>query len=173
MLSKQQTGLTMIEILVVLAIAAILAAVATPSLSTMIQRMRQSSTMSQLATDVNRARVEAIKRNIRVLVCMRSTDSLCGASTSWNNGWLVCSDADGDGQCDANSAINPNPIVVRKAINTNLNLLGSASFIRFNPNGTQGAAGAGQVNLTLGGNWTGSASSVANISPTGNLSKSP
>jgi type IV fimbrial biogenesis protein FimT len=170
MRSKQrQTGLTMIELMVVITIVALLAGMAAPSLVDLINSTRLSSTMSQLTNDLNRARSEAVKRNRRVLVCVRSTDTTCGAVTNWQNGWLVCYDEDQDGTCDATSATNPNPIAVHQAINARLTLTGSAATIRFNPTGTQGAGGA--ATLTLAGTWTGAVSSVATIAATGNISR--
>jgi len=172
MQSKQrQTGLTMIELMVVITIAAILAGMVAPSLVDMINSTRLSSTMSQLINDLNRARSEAVKRNRRVLVCVRGTDTACGAGTNWQNGWLVCYDEDQDGTCDATSTTNPNPIVVHPAIHTRLTLTGSAAFFRFNPTGTQGAGGT--ATLTLAGTWAGAVSSVATIAATGNISKTP
>ena len=172
MQSKQrQTGLTMIELMVVITIAAILAGMAAPSLVDMINSTRLSSTMSQLINDLNRARSEAVKRNRRVLVCVRGTDTACGAGTNWQNGWLVCYDEDQDGTCDATSTTNPNPIVVHPAIHARLTLTGSAAFFRFNPTGTQGAGGT--ATLTLAGTWAGAVSSVATIAATGNISKTP
>lgn len=170
MQSKRQAGVTMIELMIVIVIASILAAVAAPSFSRFINDTRQTSTMSQLTGDLNRARSEAIKRNARVLVCVRNAAGAdCGSSTDWRNGWLVCSDANEDGSCDATTAANPNPIVVHQALNAHLTLTGSAASITFNPNGTQGAGGA--ATLTLGGDWSGVQAKVASIAATGYISR--
>lgn len=168
---KRQTGLTMVELMIVVAIAGILAAVAAPSFSSLINSMRQTSVMTQITGDLNRARGEAIKRNRRMLMCVRGNDTTCGAGTDWRNGWLVCYDEDQDGACDATSATNPNPIVVRPAINSSLTLTGSAAFIRFNPSGTQGAGGV--ATLQLGGTWSGASTITASVAATGNISKTP
>lgn len=142
MLSKRQAGVTMIELMVVVLIAAILAAMAVPSFSSFIQNTRLTSTMTQLTSELNRARSEAIKRNTRVLVCVRGSDTDCGAITSWQNGWLVCYDGNTNGQCDIapTDGSNPNPIVVHQAINSKLTLSSPAAVIWFNPNGTANAA---------------------------------
>lgn len=172
MQSKQrQTGLTMIELMIVVTIAAILASIAAPSFSDLINNTRLTSTMSQLTGDLNRARSEAIKRNRRVLLCVRGTDTACGVGTNWQNGWLVCYDEDQDGACDATSAANPNPIVVHQALNANLTLTALATSVYFNPSGTQGAGGA--TTLTLAGNWAGAVTNAATIAATGNISKTP
>jgi type IV fimbrial biogenesis protein FimT len=70
---QQQTGLTMVELMIVVTITAILAGLAAPAFIELINNTRMTSTMSQLTSDLNRARSEAIKRNRRMLVCVRGT----------------------------------------------------------------------------------------------------
>lgn len=167
-LSQEQAGVTLIEMLVALAIAAILASMAVPSFSRFINDTRQSSTVTQLMSDLNRARSEAVKRGQRVLVCARASDTACAMNLNWQNGWLVCYDENKDDQCDLGSVNNPNPIVVRRAIHTNLTLTSSAAVIRFKPNGTQGSGG--EAKLTLTGNWDGAQPRYVIIKPTGYVS---
>lgn len=159
----------MIELMIVVAIAAILAGLAAPSFDDFMNRTRQTSTMTQLIGDLNRARSEAIKRNQRVLVCVRGTDSACGNGADWQNGWLLCYDENQDGACDATSSTHPNPIVIHQPLHSRLTLTGASLY--FNPSGTQGAGGA--ATLTLGGSWTGAVNHVARIAATGNISRTP
>ena len=161
-------GFTVIEVLIVLIIAAVLAAMTAPSFSNFINNTRMNSTLTQLTGDLNRARSEAIKRNSWVMVCVRN-GTVCGTGTDWQNGWLVCYDKDPDNVCDTDDLVNnPNPIVIRQAVNVNLTLTGSAPSVRFNPSGTQGTGGA--ATLTLSGTWAGAQTKVANIAATGNIS---
>jgi len=161
---RKNTGFTTVELMIVVIIAGILAAIAAPSFSDLINTTRLTSTMSQLTSDLNRARGEAIKRNSWVLICARNTDIACGAN--WGNGWLVCQDSSNDGadNCDSGTATNPNPITVHPNIKAPLTLTGSAASLRFNPNGT-GVPGT----LTL---VSGTKSRTANIVVTGNISVS-
>lgn len=166
---QRQTGVTMIELLIALSIAAILAALAAPSFTSFINNTRQTSAMSQLISDLNRARSEAIKRNQRVLICIRNNAGTdCGTGNDWHNGWLVCHDTDQDNACDPTTTTDPNPIVVRQALHSTLTLSGSA-LVRFNANGTQGSAGT--ATLTLNGTWAGAPNKIINIAATGNISK--
>lgn len=164
---QRQAGVTMVELMIVVAIAAILATIAAPSFSDFINNTRLTSIMTQLTGDLNRARSEAIKRNSWVMVCARSTNTACG--TNWGNGWLVCQDIEPDGACDDGTPASPNPITVHPALNSTLTLTGSAASVRFNPSGTQGTGGA--ATLTLNGTWAGAQAKTASIAATGHISR--
>jgi len=164
---QKQSGVTLMELMVVVAIAAILAAIAFPSFSEFINTSRQTSALTQLMSDLNRARGEAIKRNQRVLVCSRdaaATDCDTVSPTDWQNGWLVCYDANSDNSCDVDiSGSNPNPITSHPALPSNLTL--TANLVRFNPSGSAAAG------LTLTLLLNGASSKTVNVAATGTISK--
>lgn len=171
---RRQHGFTVIELLIVVTIGALLAMVAIPSMRDVLNNTRQSSALGLLVSDLNLARGEAIKRNARVVVCVRDTAALnavpnCetgGAGTDWRAGWLVCIAAAGADTCAAATAANPNPLVVRPALDPSLTLVSTARAIRFVPNSSAVAA-----TLTLGGSWSGASNRVVNVAVTGNISK--
>lgn len=90
-----QTGLTLVELMVALAVAIVLLAVGIPTYQGLEANNRAASQSQALVTALSLARSEAIGRGIPVSVCARSTDTACGPSTSWANGWLVFTDAAG------------------------------------------------------------------------------
>lgn len=175
-------GFTTIELLVVIAIAAVLAMVGAPSFSTFMNNSKLSATSSQLLNELNMARSEAIKRNSRVLVCVRNAAGTdCGTGTNWAAGWLVCYDNEtestpgngiADGKCDVPPAngSNPNPMILQPALTNAVTVTGSAAAIRFNPNGSQGASGASAATLTVGLTSATSTRTVT-VAATGNITK--
>jgi type IV fimbrial biogenesis protein FimT len=102
---KKQTGFTLIELMVTVAIASILVGVAAPSFSTILQGGAISVGANDLASSIRVARSEAIKRASRTVVC-KSNNSMaiaasCDNGASWGDGWIVFHDANVNGNRDA------------------------------------------------------------------------
>jgi len=152
---KIQTGFTLLELMVVIAIVAIMAAIAAPLFTGFINQNRLTRVKIMLANDLNRARSDAITSNARVVACpSNSTATDCSGTTDWaGNGWLIC---------QAGSATNCNlaasAVVVRPVVANGITMTGSAGAI-FTPSGT--AASAQTINLTGASGTLPSAVSVA------------
>src|SRR5882762_11696651 len=72
-----RNGFTLIEMLVVIAISAILLAVGVPSFSYMVDRNRVAGEVNQMLADLALTRSEALARRGRVIMC-RSTNPTTG-----------------------------------------------------------------------------------------------
>ncbi|WP_455366421.1 GspH/FimT family pseudopilin [Kaarinaea lacus] len=95
---KKQSGFTLIELMVVLAIAVFLITSAVPGFQAFIQNNRMSTTAHQFIVSVNLARSEAVKRGKQVSMCKSSDASTCTSNDGWEQGWVVFVDENGDGQ---------------------------------------------------------------------------
>jgi type IV fimbrial biogenesis protein FimT len=142
---RKVAGFTAIELMMVVAIAAVLIAVGMPSFVQFSRDTRAGSMTSTLAGDIQLARSEAVKRNSRVLFCARATASSTSCiavptATAWMNGWLVCADRDANGACDASTAADPNPIRVQGSLAAPLAVSGPAATLVFFPMGNASAA---------------------------------
>jgi len=100
---KNHRGFTLIELMVTLAVAAILLTVAIPSFTEMIKNNRLTTEINELVTVLNFGRTEAIKRGIDVTVCKSNTGTSCAGN--WQNGWIAFVDLDDDGVVDAGETI--------------------------------------------------------------------
>ncbi len=101
---RRESGITLIELVIALAIAGLLAGLAMPLYSNWIAEYQMMNFARDLAGNMNTARSEAIKRGIRVNVCKSADHRQCASGGDWAQGFVVYSDADHDGQLDAGAA---------------------------------------------------------------------
>lgn len=89
MKTNHSHGFTLVELLVALAVLAILLGVGVPSFASAIQNSCMSSNHNALASSLYLARSEAVKSSRDVTVCPRSSSQAETCGTRWENGWLV------------------------------------------------------------------------------------
>lgn len=92
-----QRGFTLVELVVTIALLAILTTLAIPSFSEVLRQWRRDSATRALLISLQIARSEAIKSSRRMVVCPSTNGTSCAASTEWRNGWIVFVD---DGATD-------------------------------------------------------------------------
>jgi type IV fimbrial biogenesis protein FimT len=85
---KKNTGYTLIELMTILAVAAILLTIGVPQLKVFFQSNRMVSNTNDLVTALNLARAEAIRRGSRATACKSKSGAACDG-TSWADGWIV------------------------------------------------------------------------------------
>lgn len=138
---KTQRAFTIIELMVTMAVAAILITVAIPAMQDLVRNNRLVTQTNLLVSHIQLARSEAIKRSSQSALCrsadpQAATPTCSGSATTWTTGWLVFADGNGDGayQSATDTLIRigeatTGGITVRTNANADLNL-------RYNPNGT-------------------------------------
>ena len=97
--NRKNSGFTLIEMIVTVAIVAIFASIAVPSFSQLIQRNKETTTTNELISSLVLARSEALKRSRNVMVCSSNNQSTCNGGTDFASGWIVYAD------CDDNNAL--------------------------------------------------------------------
>lgn len=143
-------GFSVVELVVTLAVAAVLLAAAIPSFQSVIRSNRMSSQANELLTAFTLARSEAVKRNGTIAVCSADTSTsppTCG--TDWAAGTMVFADADGDGVHDTGEEI----VRVFRAINADDTITASPStvnVVQFNGRGRTTLTAAFQLQLEPG-----------------------
>lgn len=98
---RSSKGFTAIELMVTIAILAILAGMAAPSFTSIIERWRVRQTTDELQSTFYFARSEAIKRGGNVTILRSGDAGSCttvGSDTSlWSCGWIVFADLNNNG----------------------------------------------------------------------------
>lgn len=124
----------MVELLVVVAVATVLASLALPSFQSFMVRRSVQAAADVLVSDLRYARSEALKRSARVIVCNSldgascmalcnpAVPNVCAPTASWQGGWIVFADTNGNGALDVGEVLR-----VQDA------LLGVASIASANP----------------------------------------
>jgi len=88
---KNNTGFTLIELMVTIAIAGVVLGIAIPSFNDAIRNSRLTTTANKLTATLNLAKSEAIKRGVQVTVRRKGA-----TSKHWEQGWDVFVDSDGN-----------------------------------------------------------------------------
>lgn len=86
--STKSTGFTLVELMVSIAILAILASIAAPAMQNMIVQSRLTSQTNELIGAVQFARGEAIKRNQSIRLCSTASAGATACGGSWAH-WAV------------------------------------------------------------------------------------
>ncbi|WNL45160.1 GspH/FimT family pseudopilin [Dyella sp. BiH032] len=110
-------GFSVVELMIALAVAAILLVVGAPSFRDALRRNKVSATSNALLADIAYARSEAINRGNIVSICPSSDQKTCTANgTAYENGWLIYTYAPGKGTPNAvYSSTSTDNILLRAA----------------------------------------------------------
>jgi len=93
----KQNGLTVVELLIILAAIAVVAMISVPGSAVVLEHYRLKAASADLASSLELAKAEAALRDSTVKVCPSSSGRFCRNDGDWNHGWLVFSDGNGDG----------------------------------------------------------------------------
>lgn len=102
---NRNKGFTLLELMVTVAVAAVLLSVGVPSFRGVVMDNRMVRDSNQFVASINLARSSAVRFQRNATICTSSNFDAalptCSGSTDWSNGWIVWVDKDRDGATDA------------------------------------------------------------------------
>ena len=156
-----QHGFTLVELLTAVAIVAILAGIATPTLRQFAANSRTTAANNSLVSALATARSEALRRSVPVTVCASSNAATCtgAAAIDWSNGWIAFTDASGTpGQLDGTDVL----LQAWPAPGGKMSVSGDANTLQYNARGManlgakvtfktwmQGCTGPNQIQIVV------------------------
>jgi type IV fimbrial biogenesis protein FimT len=127
------TGVTAFELVVAMAIVAILLAAGVPSVKHYSWNLRLKTAMDTLQTDLNLARGNAISLGAAAVACPSLDGSDCSGHSQWQDGWIVFSDLNDDRHRQDSEALAR---YTGKVEMLNIASSRSRDHVRFYPNGS-------------------------------------
>lgn len=101
---RRSQGFTLIELIVALSVLAIIVAMAVPSFTSLINSNRLSTNANELVAAVQLAKMESLRRGMRVAVCESSDGDTCTDGDDWVQ-WITIADIDRDGDFDGSDEV--------------------------------------------------------------------
>ena len=149
---KRSSGFTLLELVIVMVIVAILAAIAVPGFQYVTTSNRVSTEVNGLLGDMQYARNEALKEGLPITICASAnptaTPPSCSGSTSWQSGWIVFPDPNSTQNVVPTSPIlrNQTPFSGNDTFDANFGV----EAVTFNREGFASSGAIGNVAAQLG-----------------------
>ncbi len=139
--TRAAAGFTLVELMVVVAISAILLAIAVPDFVRMTRSIQLQHQAKEMAGAIKLARAEALRRGQTVVMC-RANAALTQCATgspAWETGWIIFNDETPAGATQGNSlydASSETLIAVKQPMGGNISAMADVSYkIIFNAAG--------------------------------------
>lgn len=154
MRQRIEQGFTLPELIITLGIVAIILSTAVPSISSTIKNNRLTGQLNSVVADLHFARSEAVKRDVRVILCRSSnpnaTNPTCsGTNQLWSSGYIIFAD---DGNNTNNWYNAGTDILLRRGqkaadgVRLRTNPVWN-HYLEFNPNGSTNEAGTAYMSI--------------------------
>ncbi|WP_413692305.1 GspH/FimT family pseudopilin [Pseudoalteromonas sp. KJ10-2] len=125
-----QHGFTLVEMLITIAVAAILLAIVVPSFNSLIESSKERTTRDSLVSAIHTASQLAQSERVNVYLCTTTNGESCEDTKDWGSDWLIYQDDDSSGDFDEDY----DTIVAKISAKTNL-ITSTTEEVKFMPTG--------------------------------------
>lgn len=147
-------GFSLVELVVTVAVLAVLAGVAVPSFQAMMHRNRLTAAANEMVATLQLAKLEAVRRNSRnLVVCPTTTGTACATGDNWSR-VLVFDDTNSNGTADTDGleVVVRDVQVIRPGVGITA-AMGSTDRFRFSSDGRArvgSSVASASISLTSG-----------------------
>lgn len=131
-MSSPSKGLTLLELLIAIAVFAIIVALGVPSFYHYLDYQRSQAVFNDLRSNLQTATIETKTRHKFVYVCPSSNGSTCGG-TDWRSRYIICVDNNSDQICDA--VLKTSNAGNLQSVTVNVSAALVTGALRFHPGG--------------------------------------
>lgn len=165
-MSPRNAGFTLVELMITLAVLAVLVAIGFPSFQSSMRSNRVATSTNEMIASVSLARSEAVRNNRGSSMCGSASGTACDGT--WNDGWIVWADANANGTVDAGETV-----LRYTQGNDKLQITGPVQFVHFDSRGRRASteADAGQLVLQPKDCGGGAYRRTITIGPTGQVKR--
>lgn len=146
---KRTTGFTIIELMITIALAAVILTLGVPAFQGLSERNRLTSNINSFVASLALARSEAVKRKQRVIVCASTDGATCANNGKYETGWIVY--VESSNPLDTNRDVNNEELLwVNDALANNLTLRATVPFenrVQYLSTGQTSGLGNGSIKL--------------------------
>ena len=123
---KRLAGFTIIELMITLALVAVILTVGVPAFKGLMERNRLTANINSFVSSLALARSEAVKRKQRVVVCASNDGSTCKTDNSgYETGWIVYVESISENGARDNGE---ELLWVNESLSSNITLRGNSAF---------------------------------------------
>jgi len=101
MSNRRQKGFTLYELLITVLVIGVIVTIGIPNMVEFASNSRITATSNDLMSAFMLGRSEATRAREEVTVCASADGATCGAGATFDDGWILFVDIDGDGVVDA------------------------------------------------------------------------
>lgn len=146
---KQFVGFTIIELMITVALAAVVLTLGVPAFQGLSERNRLTSNINSFVASLALARSEAVKRKQRVIVCASTDGVSCANNGKYETGWIVY--VESSNPLNTNRDVNNEELLwVNEALANNLTLRATVPFVnhvQYLSTGQTSGLGNGSIKL--------------------------